>query len=529
MYSDGYVLYTTKEYIELENNIVNTVKRFIKNNKKVYIYGAGDFGKRIWNFLHLNGRLETYIAGYIVSNKNNNNNPDKVYGIKVFPYKEINLTDAGVILALDVKHHKSVKIDLEEVGVKEILSFNAIEYYQMYWRNHHLTSEYINRYHLLFAEKIVHPINLNSCCNILLICTDSIGDEVINIPFVRELRNNLSHGAKITMVVQPAVAQIMKHCPYIDKLLVYSGKDYEGYNVEESIRKSKLYADLYLRSEKYDIVFLHGWYSVHLEFLFLAVFSLAKVRIGFSEKNMFQKQYYNMGFDRFLSLPIVSTNVMNEVERDLYMLSAVGGKIYSNELEIWTDDKDIKFAELFFHDHNLDKYKVIAIIPRASDEARIWPWENFGKLINKLAQNNEDTYFLLMGGGESVETSAKIIDYVNTDRIFDLSNKTNLREAAELLRRCFLYVGCNTGLLHIAAAVKTPTVQIMSNSENGSPLEYASLSRYRAWGNKSYYIRPQKALPGCGAACYMRTAHCIRQISVDEVSSLVDNILAGKA
>ena len=111
----------------------------------------------------------------------------------------------------------------------------------------------------------------------------------------------------------------------------------------------------------------------------------------------------------------------------------------------------------------------------------------------------------------------------------DLSGKTSLCEAAEILKKSFLYVGCNTGLLHIAAAVKTPTVQIMSNAENGDPLEYAALSRYRTWGNKSYFVRPKTALPGCGAACYMRKVHCIKQITVDEVRSLVDKILVGDA
>jgi len=525
MNKESYVRYTAREYRELEESILNKIKYFIKKYKIVYVYGAGGFGKTIWNFLHLNNGLEKFIAGYIVAEKKGN--PNEVYGIKVLACEDVDLTAAGVFLALDVKHHVEVKRKLNSLGCKAILALEPFEYYQINWRTHILTDDDISRHRELFADKIDSLGNLSDCQNILLICTDSIGDEVINIPFVRELRKNLSDGARVTMVVQPAVAQIMKKCPYIDKLLVYHGKDYVGFNVEDSIEQSRIYAEKYLQSEVYDMVFLHGWFSVHLEFLFLAVFSSAKLRVGFSEHNMIQKKYYNAGFDKFLSLPIVSTDVMNEVERDLYMLSAVGGKIQSSELEIWTDAGDRVFVENLYKKHMLSKYRVLAIIPAASDEARIWPWERFAELLEGLAQKHQDVFFLLMGGNDAVEVSKKIKESVSFNRILDLSGKTSLCEAAEILRKCFLYVGCNTGLLHIAAAVKTPTVQIMSNSEIGDPLEYAALSRYRTWGNKSYFVRPKTALPGCGAACYMRRAHCIKQITVDEVRLLIDNIVAG--
>ena len=523
MARDDYVKYTVKDYIDLDKKIIYKINNFFDGHRKIYIYGAGDIGKRVRIFLNQHGELEKKVSGYVVSERKDSD--DELHGITIYQFDEIDFTCAGVLLALSYEHHKSIVKKLKNSGCSEILSFDEYEYTHIYWSNHHLTKRWIDFLKEKYSVKKVLDFDIKSCNSVLLICTDSIGDEVINIPFIRELRNNLISRAKITIVVQPAVAQFMKKCPYVDKILIYDAKLNSGYDVEESSLKSRLYAEKNLQSEDYDVVILHGWFSVRLEYFFLAMFSSAKIRIGFSEHNMSHKEYCNMGYDQFFSLAIKSTSVMNEVERDIKMLSAIGGTVYSNELEFWTENKDIDFAEFTFRSNKCENCRVIAIVPTAADGARMWPREKYAMLIKRILDVYSDVTCLLLGGSDSIKVCKEITEYVNSNRIIDFSGKTNLCEVAEILKRCFLYLGCDTGLLHIAAAVKLRTLQIICHSEEGDPLEYPSLERYRAWGNESYFVRPKKALPGCGATCYMRRSHCIEQISVDDVFDVVNNVL----
>lgn len=519
----AYVKYTIKDYVELDKKIIYKINNFFDKHTKIYIYGAGDIGKRVWTFLNQHDELEKKVSGYVVSEKKDSD--ADLHGITVYQIDEIDYNCVGVLLALSYEHHKSIIKKLKNSGCSEILAFDEYEYTHIYWSNHHLTPRWLNFFKEKYSVDRISNYDIRSCNSVLLICADSIGDEVINIPFIRELRNNLRPKAKITIVVQPSVAQFMKHCPYVDKILIYDAKLNSGYDVEESSVKSKLYAEKNLQSEDYDVVILHGWFSVHLEYFFLAIFSSAKIRIGFSEHNMPHKEYCNMGYDQFFSLAIKSTSVMNEVERDIKMLSAIGGKVYSNELEFWTENKDIDFAKFFFRSNKCERCRVIAVVPTAADGARMWPREKYAMLIKRILVVYGDVTCLLLGGNDSTKVCKDITDYVNSSRIIDLSGKTSLCEVAEIFKRCFLYVGCDTGLLHIAAAVKLRTVQIICHSEEGNPLEYPSLERYRAWGNESYFVRPKKALPGCGATCYMRRPHCIEQISVDDVFGVVNDVL----
>ena len=60
----------------------------------------------------------------------------------------------------------------------------------------------------------------NRYSSILIIRLDEIGDMVMMSPFFRELRR-WKPDAHITLVVKPAVHDLMKDCPYIDELILF--------------------------------------------------------------------------------------------------------------------------------------------------------------------------------------------------------------------------------------------------------------------------------------------------------------------
>lgn len=523
MNCDGYVKYTVDDYVALEKSLHDRMIKFIKKGGKNYIYGAGLFGRRMLFFLERHGDCADKISGFIVTDKEGN--PDIIKGKKVFCVKDVDLIDAGVILALGVEHHGGLLAKLKECNCSNILSFESWEYNHMFWCNHQLSSQIVDKYREYWAPRINCKYNISDWKHVLIICIDRIGEVILNIPFIRELHRNLNYNTKITLVIRSPAVQFMELCPYVDDIIVYNGREYIGEYTEDSIHKSKLFADRYFRTEGYDVAFITGWHNIDIEGLFLAVFSRARLRIGFSEHNMSHKEFCNMNFDKFLSLPIKSVSIMHDVERALSLVTTMGGDIKSNCLEIWTKEQDAKYAENFFMMNHLSKYRVIAIVPHALDEARMWDWHRYAELIDVIGMNFKKVFFLLLGGEDSNMLCNKITEYCKCNRVIDLSGKTNLRQVAEILRLCTIYIGADTGLAHIAAAVNLPTIEIVCHSREGDPLEYPAPERYRPWGNKSYIVRPEKALPGCGATCYKRQAHCINQISVHDVMSVARKAL----
>lgn len=88
----------------------------------------------------------------------------------------------------------------------------------------------------------------------------------------------------------------------------------------------------------------------------------------------------------------------------------------------------------------------LAISPSARWFARRWPRENWIQLAEHFIRQRGAQVFVLGRDDESLPVG---IDWVG---------KTDLREAALLLSECHLYVGSDSGLVHLAKAVGTPTV-----------------------------------------------------------------------
>ena len=78
------------------------------------------------------------------------------------------------------------------------------------------------------------------------------------------------------------------------------------------------------------------------------------------------------------------------------------------------------------------------------------------------------------------EQAAPLLAAIPPDRAIDLVGGTDLLTAAAVLRRCALFVGNDTGLMHIAAASGTPTLGLFGPS----PVE-----QYAPWGRCTEAVR----------------------------------------
>lgn len=495
---------------------------YIAKHQHLYLWGAGVIGKRVKRYLEVLGYS---VDGFLITSKTDVN----VFceGIPILTLNEIDDKDnIGIILSLSSKHQQEVLVHLHSKNIDDIFAITSEYYDLIHISQRMLEDSFLEDYRSYFVPAIrCEDIELNRWKNILLICIENIGDIIMYLPFVRELRRNCSGGVKITAVAQPAVKYILDLCPYVDKTVVYDPQIHLGNDLQEAAQKSLSFAEKNLRSEKYDVVFLQGWYNIHVESLFMAMFSKSAMRIGFSESNMPAKALMNKNFDKFLSVAVKSKSVMHEVERNLQLLKELGGKIYSDEIDFWIESNDIENAELLLSGipSCADK-QLVAVVPYANDPRRMWDKNNYLSLMEQVLVKYSRVVLLVLGGRETEEIGIMLEKKLPAGRVLNLAGKTSLGGVAAVLKKCDLYIGCNTGLTHIAAAWKVPVVEIICHPVGGDLLEYSSPARYSAWKTKNVVVRPQKPLPGCGATCYAREPHCINQITVDEVMQAVAEI-----
>ena len=96
--------------------------------------------------------------------------------------------------------------------------------------------------------------NDNEQLNILVIRLDAIGDNVLNSGFLRELRRNYP-SARITLVVNPVVYQLVELCPYVNEIVTISSTN----NLFQWLPEAINLCDEKLWRHHFDICFVPRW------------------------------------------------------------------------------------------------------------------------------------------------------------------------------------------------------------------------------------------------------------------------------
>lgn len=124
---------------------------------------------------------------------------------------------------------------------------------------------------------------------------------------------------------------------------------------------------------------------------------------------------------------------------------------------LWLDAKARDEASRLLPDNSCP---LLAIGPTANWRSKEWPAERFSKLARRLTDQDgplpHGRVVVLAAGSES-ERARPVVEAL-ADRAIDLTGRTDPMSAAACLERAALFVGNDSGLMHIAASVGTPTL-----------------------------------------------------------------------
>jgi heptosyltransferase-3 len=130
---------------------------------------------------------------------------------------------------------------------------------------------------------------------------------------------------------------------------------------------------------------------------------------------------------------------------------------------------------------------ILTIGPAANWRAKIWRVENFIKLMQNLTGPNgilPGAKVAVLGQDSERKMAKPLIDSIPEERRLDLVGRIDLLTVAACLKRSSLYIGNDSGLMHLAAATGVPTLGLFGPSNE----EY-----YGPWGNHCAIVRTKQA------------------------------------
>ncbi|MCH7871203.1 MAG: glycosyltransferase family 9 protein, partial [Planctomycetes bacterium] len=227
-----------------------------------------------------------------------------------------------------------------------------------------------------------------------------------------------------------------------------------------------------------------------------------------------------IGRGRFQTHRVRYSEHLYEAESFLELASAlIGEELHFDPdqpfLEVnqrWIDWADRKLATC-----GSDRPAAV-IVPAASSPHRFWAPQRYAEVARRLC--GRGFRVVVLGGADAV-TAAGIIEAACDDgQVLNLAGRTSLAQTAGIVKRARLYVSADTGALHIAYGVGTPTVHMF-----GSGIQVKWAPR----GGK--YVVVNKGLPCSPCTRYGYTppcpygVACMDAITVEDVMRAIDEVL----
>ncbi|MCL5024615.1 MAG: lipopolysaccharide heptosyltransferase II, partial [Nitrospirae bacterium] len=333
-----------------------------------------------------------------------------------------------------------------------------------------------------------------------------VGDAVMTLPALKALRKTHTD-AQISLLVKPAVAPVFEKNPFLDEVILYSEKGVAGrLALARRLRKAH-FTSAILFQNAFDAA-LVAWLSGVPE------------RIGYDRDGrgmLLTKRIPYQGDDK----------KVHHVEYYLRLLREAG--IAAEHSRPWIH---LTLAERLAARAALEGVKrpVLGINPGAAyGSAKRWLPERFAEVALWFMADTKGSV-VLFGGTNETPIAREIEKSVWTRKVgapgaispslVNLSGNTSLRELVALISECDLFLGNDSGPMHIAYAVGTPLVALFGSTD-------PELTGPVGEGNR--VIRSGLPCSPCFArTCRDREMQCMDEITSDDVYLALKEMMFGR-
>jgi len=212
--------------------------------------------------------------------------------------------------------------------------------------------------------------------------------------------------------------------------------------------------------------------------------------------------------------------VRHRIDRDLEALKPLGIQAESKDPQLWLTSEEEKSADQLLEQLGVQRSQSSMVLqPGARYWFKAWPPERFAELADRLTS----TYGcqVLIGGSDQDVDLAHQIRQMAKSSLIIMAGRTTIKQFAAIAKQSVLFVGSDSGAMHIASAVGTPVVALFGPS---SP---------REWGPRGGPVEVLYKELDCRSCfhptCFRGEENCMRLIMVHEVFAAAQRLLlAGK-
>jgi len=293
------------------------------------------------------------------------------------------------------------------------------------------------------------PIDKSKIHRILIRATNWVGDAVMSMPAFEAVRENFPK-SHIAVLARPWVAPLYESHPAVNEVIPTRGvwilEDFS-----EFLRVIRL-----VRSLRFEMAVL---FQNAIEAALIARLAGIKIRIGYNTDGR--------GF--LLSHSVVRGKEvlkLHQVEYYLTVLRALGWDAPTKDPGLRASPESVTRARSLLSSRGIqDQDLVVGLSPGAAyGPAKRWPVERFAAIGNRAIRDWGAKVVVI--GTEKEKALGETLISATAPGAVNFCGMTGLGDALALIKRCRLFVSNDSGLMHVAAALKVPTVAIFGSTDS---------------------------------------------------------------
>jgi len=332
---------------------------------------------------------------------------------------------------------------------------------------------------------------------LMIRATNWVGDAILALPALRAVRSKFPE-AQIAIVARPYVADIYRGQGIADEFIPYDvNSAHRGWSGRERLAAE-------LRAKKFDCALL-------LQNAFDAAW--LAWRAGIPERIGYARDGRSLLLTKAIPAPKAGEIPTHEKFYYLELLRRAGWIQELQDdthitLEIPEEQSEHAEATLRAAGARVGVPRIAVGAGASYGSAKCWPPDRFAEALEQFTtQNNADV--ILFGTPTEAKVSAAIAEGIGRP-VINLTGKTTIADLPALLARCHLFLGNDSGAMHVAAAVGLPVVAIFGPTD---PLGTAPVTPRCTIVQQPPYCSP----------CFLRrcpTDHrCMKAVTVPMVES----------
>lgn len=331
--------------------------------------------------------------------------------------------------------------------------------------------------------------------NVLIIKLRYIGDVLLATPTIRAIKA-ARPDVRVTMMVNRGTEDVLSGNPDLDEVMVLDKGSLGA--------QSRLIAGL--RHRQFDTVIdlTDGDRSA-----FLSWISGAPVRIGFNDEQRWRGHYYT-------KIVPSASGARHRIDRDLEALKPLGIQAGSKDPQLRLTSEEEKSADELLDRLGVQRSQSMVILqPGARYWFKAWPPDRYAELADRLT-SQYDCQVLIGGSDQDVDLAQQIRQTAKSKPII-VAGRTTIKQFSAIAKRSALFVGSDSGAMHIASAVGTPVVALFGPS---NPSE---------WGPRGGLVEVLYKELDCRSCfhptCTRGEENCMKLIAVYEVFAAAQRLL----